>query len=98
LWGGLDRLDRRRTARRGERANVLLVGLLVVWIVLLPLATVVVLYVLSPRLHRKRRQLEAAATEDVGNGPQENPEIEPQRPVRSVEVVDLDHLVHRDSR
>lgn len=38
-----------RTSRIGERAVLLLLELLLVWIVLLPLATVLVLYVLAPR-------------------------------------------------
>jgi hypothetical protein len=49
-------LDRCRTACRGERADVLLVELLLAWIVLLPLATVAVLYVLAPRLQQKRKR------------------------------------------
>jgi hypothetical protein len=47
-------LSRCRAACTGERADVLLVGLLIGWIVLLPLATVIGLYVLAPRLRRTR--------------------------------------------
>jgi hypothetical protein len=47
-------LERCRAACRGEKADVLLVGLLIGWIVLLPLAIVIGLYVLAPRLRRTR--------------------------------------------
>jgi hypothetical protein len=39
---------------RREKAVMLFVGLLVVWIVLLPLATVIGLYVLAPWLRRTK--------------------------------------------
>jgi hypothetical protein len=44
----------RNCARWREKAVMLLVGLLLVWIVLIPLATVGVLYVAVPRLRRRR--------------------------------------------
>jgi hypothetical protein len=47
-------LERCRAACTGERADVLLVGLLIGWIVLLPIATVIGLYLLAPRLRRTR--------------------------------------------
>jgi hypothetical protein len=46
--------DRCRTGCIGERPDVLLEDVLVVWIVLLPLATVLVLYAVAPLLHRRR--------------------------------------------
>ena len=74
------------------------VYVLVAWIVLLPLVTVAGLYVMAPLLRRARVRLQPSAAQYVRNRSQENPEIEPQRPVGSVDVVDLDHLVHRDAR
>jgi hypothetical protein len=47
-------LYRCRAACIGERPDVLLVGLLIGWIVLLPLVTVIGLYVLAPRIRRTK--------------------------------------------
>src|SRR5919112_5755378 len=40
----------------------------------------------------------AATTEHVRDGPQEDLEIRPERPVRDVQVVDAHHLLQRDPR
>src|SRR3954468_17202450 len=41
---------------------------------------------------------DVAAAEHVTDGAQEELEIQPQRPVRDIEVVDPDHLLHRHAR
>src|SRR5205823_1235868 len=45
-----------------------------------------------------RRALEAPPGEHVWDGAKQQLEVEPQRPVRSVEIVDLDHLVKGHAR
>lgn len=40
---------------------------------------------------------EPAPAQHVRNGSQHDLDIEPQRPIRPIEIVDLDHLLHGDA-
>src|SRR3954454_8647880 len=43
-------------------------------------------------------QLHPASRKHMGDRAEEQLDVGPQRPVGDVEVIDLDHLVHRDAR